>query len=661
MKTMRPTAIAFLVTVGLFAQGWTPETSLQFQNVTSVTVSPDGAMTAWVQTKPVIETGKSEQLSHVWIASADGSRRVQLTRGDKSASAPQWTPDSKHILFTSARTPGSIQIYAIAVAGGEAEKLTEFKGTLGSFAISPDGKHVAFTGAEANPDDEKTKKEKRDMTVVDLPKGNQTLYAIPFSPDADGKRKQRKVVDAQDVRGKYHIVNFDWSPDAKQIAFSRWPATLFENWIKAEVSEVDVATGAVKDLATTTAAETNPQYSPDGKFIAITRSVGPKPRWAFENRIALITRGGNGEVRELPATYDAQPNIIGWAKDSSKIFFSESKRTRNYIGAMPIDGPPTTFFETARGVFNANLNSSGTHFGMSFETAEEASEAYTMPVGGTTIMKRVSRANIDIPKPAMGRTEAVKWKSKDGLDVEGLLTYPVGYQQGQKVPLILNIHGGPTGVFSESFTGRFNLYPIAAFASKGYAVLRPNPRGSSGYGKQFRFANYDDWGGKDFEDDQAGVDKLIADGIADPDKLAIMGWSYGGFMTSWTITQTKRFKAAVVGAAVTNLWSFTGTADIPGFIPDYFSGEPWDNFESYRQHSPITHIKNVVTPTLVLHGEADDRVPVGQGYEYYNALKRQGGVAKMVVYPRQPHGPREPKFVLDIMQRHIDWVEKYVR
>ena len=150
-------------------------------------------------------------------------------------------------------------------------------------------------------------------------------------------------------------------------------------------------------------------------------------------------------------------------------------------------------------------------------------------------------------------------------------------------------------------------------------------------------------------------------GVADPDRLAIMGWSYGGYMTSWTITQTKRFKAAAIGAGVTNLWSFTGTADVSGFIPDYFGGEAWDNFEAWKKHSPITYIKGVTTPTLILHGEADDRVPVTQGYEYYNSLKRQGTLAKMVVYPRQPHGPREPKFVLDIMQRHVDWVEKYVR
>lgn len=656
---MLPAAIVFLACgatlLAQAPQSWTPEFTLQFQNVTSVTVSPDGKMAAWVQTKPVVEAEKSEQHSQIWVGMTNGSRRYQLTRGEQSASNPQWSPDSARILFTSSRGGASAQIFSITVAGGEAEKLTEFKGSISGFAISPDGKTLAFTGAETNADEEKAKKEKRDMRVVDRPTDSHTLYSISVAADADGKRKQQKMVDA-----KYHIVNFDWSPDSRSIVFERWPATKFENWFKADVSEVDVTSGVVKDLAATSAAESSPHYSPDGKYVAMTRSSA-KPKWAFENRITLIARA-NGEARELPATYDEQPRIIGWSRDSSKVFFGESKRTRNYIGAMPVDGPPAVFFETARGVFTADLNATGTHFGMTFESPDTAAEAFVMPVeGSASAMKRLSQANVNIPKPAMGRTEAIRWKSKDGLEIEGLLTYPVNYEKGQKVPLILNIHGGPTGVFNESFTGKSALYPIAVFASKGYAVLRPNPRGSGGYGKQFRFANYNDWGGKDYEDDQAGVDKVIEMGVADPDRLAIMGWSYGGFMTSWTITQTKRFKAAVVGAAVTNLWSFTGTADIPGFIPDYFGGEPWENFETYRKHSPITYIKNVVTPTLILHGEADDRVPVGQGYEYYNALKRQGGIAKMVVYPRQPHGPREPKFVLDIMQRHVEWVEKYAR
>jgi dipeptidyl aminopeptidase/acylaminoacyl peptidase len=274
---------------------------------------------------------------------------------------------------------------------------------------------------------------------------------------------------------------------------------------------------------------------------------------------------------------------------------------------------------------------------------------------------QVSRANRDIALPLIGKTEAIRWKSKDGLEIEGLLTYPANYETGKRYPLILNIHGGPTGVYGETFIGGFGPYPIAALAERGFAVLRPNPRGSGGYGKDFRFANYNDWGGRDYEDDQAGVDKVIEMGVADPDRLGIMGWSYGGFMTSWTITQTNRFKAAAIGAGVTDLWSFTGTSDIPGFIPDYFGGEPWAAFTSWTKHSPITYIKNVKTPTLLLHGEADERVPVSQGYEYYNALKHQGALAKMVVYPRQHHGPNEPKFIMDIMQRHIDWMEKYVR
>ncbi len=192
-------------------------------------------------------------------------------------------------------------------------------------------------------------------------------------------------------------------------------------------------------------------------------------------------------------------------------------------------------------------------------------------------------------------------------------------------------------------------------------MLRCNPRGSGGYGRDFRFANMNDWGGMDYGDLMAGVDHAIAMGVADPDRLAVMGWSYGGFMTSWVVTHTHRFKAAAVGAGVTDLWSFTGTTDIHSFLPDYFSGEPWTNFDGYYNHSPMAFVKGVTTPTLILHGEADARVPTSQGYEFYNALTRQGVTTKMVVYPRTPHGPREPKFLLDIMQRHLEWVDRYLK
>jgi dipeptidyl aminopeptidase/acylaminoacyl peptidase len=641
-----------------FAQapgGWTPEFAMQFKTVGAVIPSPDGSRVSWTETQSIMEPERSETLTQIFLANADGSHRVQLTRGEKSGTAPSFSPDGRYVYFESPRS-GKMNVYRIAVTGGEAEMLTDFKGNLAVYALSPDGKTVAFTGYEPPADEEKTKKEKRDWRVVDANPANLSLYLIPAEAGEDGKRAQRKLTD-----GSRHVDAFAWSPDSRAIAFSHQPTPSADDWTRGDLAEVEVVSGKVRAIAATNAAETAPVYSHDGKYLAYLASSDP-PHWGGESRIMLVSRETGGS-RALPASYDEQPQLLGFTADSSRLLFLEARHTRTAIYAMPLDGPPRPVFETEKGVIGtagARLNPAGTYLGLPIESASEPVEAYVMKVSGGTPI-RVSRTNMDLPKLPIGRTEVVRWKGPDGFDIEGLLTYPAGYEQGKKYPLILNIHGGPTGVFSETFTGRGALYPIAVFAARGYAVLRPNPRGSSGYGRTFRFANYNDWGGKDYQDDQAGVDHAIAMGVADPDRLAVMGWSYGGFMTSWTITQTHRFKAAVVGAGVTDLWSFTGTSDIPGFLPDYFGGEFWTRFETFQKHSPISFVKNVTTPTLVLHGEADVRVPTSQGYEFYHALKREGVTTRMVVYPRQQHGPTEPKFILDIMQRHLDWVDQYVR
>jgi dipeptidyl aminopeptidase/acylaminoacyl peptidase len=259
------------------------------------------------------------------------------------------------------------------------------------------------------------------------------------------------------------------------------------------------------------------------------------------------------------------------------------------------------------------------------------------------------------------RKEPLRWKGADGMEMEGLLVRPAGASPGRKVPLLTIVHGGPAGVFSNGFNVRRGVYPVQLFAQAGYAVLLPNPRGSGGYGEVFRKANLRDWGEKDYEDILAGVDALIDSGLADPGRLGIMGWSYGGFMTSRVITKTKRFKAASVGAGVTDTISFTGVADIPPFMRSYFGAWPWEDPALYASRTAIYNARGITTPTLIQHGEADARVPISQGWELYVALKEQGVPVEFVTYPRQGHGITEPRLIKDAMRRNLDWFERWIK
>jgi len=627
---------------------------MQVQSVGPVIPSPDGKLVAYAQTRAVMEPETSQLRTHIFLARADGSDRFQLTQGDKGATSPSFSPDGRYVYFLSKRT-GKSNLFRIPVDGGEAERLSDWKGSIGDYMVSPDGKWIAFSARKESKKKKEAKKEKRDWTVVDRDPKNLSLWLIPAEEDEDGKREPKQL-----VKESYHITGFDWSPDSRFLAFSHQPRAKANAFVKSDIAEVAVETGEVKDLAATPASEDSPRYSPDGRYLAFRRSTVPV-RWADDVRLIVLNRADNS-LREMPDTYDRQPRLLGWTADSAKLLFTEVKRTKGVIFATPLNGAPEILYQPSRGtVTSARMNRTGSFLGLAREALDEPSEAFVMPVNGGGEPVRVSSANLDLPKLPLGKTEVIRWKSTDGLEIEGLLTYPVGYQEGKRVPFILKIHGGPTGVFVETFLGRRGLYPLAAFAARGWAILRANPRGSSGYGRKFRFANYNDWGGMDYQDLMKGVDHVIEMGVADPDHMAVMGWSYGGYMSSWVITQTNRFKGAVIGAPVTDLVSFTGTSDIPDFLPDYFSGEPWQKPESYRKHSPLTHVENVKTPALILQGGSDIRVPVSQGYEYYHALKRLGVTTKMVVYPRQPHGPREPKFQLDIMKRHLDWIEKYVR
>ncbi len=642
--------LVLLVPAVLSAQ-WTPELSMKVKTVSAAVPSPDGRLAAWTQTWPVMDGEKSEMLTHVFLAHADGSGRVQLTRGEKSANAPAFSPDSAWIFFASERS-GKRNLYRIAVDGGEADAITNWTGTLGAYAVSPDGRWVAFTGRESDTAEETAKRQKLDFRVVDENPKNFALWMVPVEPDLHGKRPVKKVAG-----GPYHVGAFDWSPDSRKIAYETRPTPDADDSRKSDIFEVAVETGRVRPLADTAAPESQPRYSPDGRSLAYVKGTEAAKR-IDGSRIALLSLA-DLKSRELPASPDESPAVAGWAKD--RLLFSEPRGTRAVLYAMPVDGPPAVLFQPARGTFGFGVavNRSGTHVGLTMQTSDQPVEAYLMEVASPKPV-RVSAANQDLPKQPIGDTRVIRWKAKDGKEIEGLLTLPVNYAQAKRYPLILNIHGGPAGAFGETFVGNSGLYPIASFAARGWAVLRANPRGSTGYGLAFRSANVDDWGGGDYQDLMAGVDHVIEMGVADPNRLAVMGWSYGGYMTNWVITQTTRFKAAAAGAGLSNLISMWGTNDIPSVLDDYFEGTWYEQPQRYIRMSPLAHVDKVTTPTLILHGEADVRVPTTQGYEMYSAIKRKGVPCEMVVYPRQPHGPNEPKFVLDIMHRHLDWVAKYI-
>jgi dipeptidyl aminopeptidase/acylaminoacyl peptidase len=670
MKNLITLFVASLFLNAAIAQNtWTAEKIMQYKNITGTNISPDGKHIAYVVRVPFMEGEKSEYNDQIWIAAVDGSFNLQYTRGEKSSSAPQFSPDGKQVAFLSNRVDNKNQVFIMRLMGGEPEQITSTKTGVASYKWSPDGNRIAYLMKDPDTkEEEKMKKEKNDVILVDKNYKYNHLYTVTVATDKEGKRTTKQLTS-----GTYHVNDFDWSPDGSTLAFSFAPnPKINDAGLESDISTIPADSGKVTSLVKRPGVDVSPVYSPNGKWIAFQSSGGQPERVGLSDVYKVAATGG--DLIELQKTPDRNANIVGWAQDGTHLFISENYKTSQVLLALPSSNtvkiPKGDYmaYSDSKLPIITSLKGSGNSFSVSragklsytFEDSDTPKEVFTAGLKGEN-NKKISNVNADFNAPPIGKTELVSWKSKDGLVIEGLLTYPIGFEKGKKYPIVLQIHGGPAGVFSQTYTGAPSIYVTQYFAQKGFIVLRPNPRGSSGYGKEFRYSNVRDWGFGDYQDLMTGVDYVLAMGIADANKQFVMGWSYGGYMTSWVVTQTDRFKAASMGAGLPNLVSMVTTTDIPDYIVAHAGGkEFWEEYEEYEKHSAIYQIKNAKTPTQVIHGANDLRVPFTQGQEFYNALKRKGVDTEMVVYPRTPHGPQEPKLLIDVTPRIMTWFEKYL-
>jgi dipeptidyl aminopeptidase/acylaminoacyl peptidase len=615
-------------------------------------LSPDGTQVLYAVSEADLKQGRYN--TDLWMVPFAGGTPVKLTNAPGRDDTPRWSPDGKKVGFVSDRD-GKPQIWLISPTGGEATKLTDSKTGMRDFAWSPDGTQIAYTAREPDTEAEaKRKKDKAEVIVVGKEKMDH-LYVIPAGGGAS----------RQLTHGNFSVLNFSWAPDGKQIAYAAAPSPRAEDVFRSDLYVLPAAGGKPRTLVKRAGMDHLPKWSRDGKTIAFISGDG-NADWLENTAVCLVPAEG-GTPRNVSQKFDGRIGSCEWAADGETIYFAANYRaTRQLFALSPQTGDVRPLTSGDRLHDGYSLSRDGRRIAFLIEDPTTPREVYASSLPELR-PQRLTTTNPQLGGIALGKVESFRWKSFDGLQIEGLLIRPVGYKAGTRYPLLTYLHGGPALQFAHGFSVyppgpmQGSRYPVHVLAGQGYAIFCPNPRGSASYGRKFRLANVRDWGGGDYKDILSGVDHLIAQGLADPERLGVMGWSYGGYLTSWVITQTNRFKAASAGAGVTNLSSMYGETDIPTFLERYFKGLPWNERELYARHSPMTHVGNVKTPTLIQHGEKDERVPLAQSQELYAALKRNGVPVEFVIYPRQSHNPTEPRLQVDVLRRNVEWFNRWLK
>lgn len=638
---------------------WTPKQIIHYPLIEHVDMEPSGERILFTVRTAYLTNEASEFRNQIMCTTPVDAEAVPLTFGE-GATAPRWSPDGRRLAFLRKTPDGKMGVWVMSANGGEAWPLTgvanNVRNDVTGFRWSHDGLQIAFLCVPYDEAKEKRRKGRDDVLHWRVDYDFAHLFVVPV---AEAGAPLPPV--CQLTHGRYMVLSFEWSPDGQRIAFTHRPTPLLDSWPQSRLATIatDGREKELLDVGALTSWTALLAYSPDGRWIAC--DVGTEGgAWPYASRVMLFPTAGGAPIALANVT-DEQPKVLGWAPDGQAVYVLNQQGFASQLVALPVDGGAAQTLITGEHHFEVvHINRAG-QAALVMQNFAEINSVYRANLSDHTTVaaadKVVQPPAKHYPQGPLPQIKLLRWQTPDAFDIEGILYLPHDYDenQGQKLPLLLHIHGGPMGVFQRQFAGYPYYYTPAALCERGIAVLRCNPRGSSGYGKHFRFANLHDWGGGDYRDLQQGIDQVLALGIADPERLGICGWSYGGYMTSWTISQTQRFKAASIGAAVTNATSFNGTADIPSFIPNYFGMEAWEDPAFYAARSPIAHVQHIQTPSIIQHGDADIRVPLEQGLQIYNALQRRGVPVEMYIYPRQGHALNEPRLLADALQRNLEW------
>ncbi len=633
----------------------TVDDALDMVSVGSAQISPDGSWILYSQRK--LDWDENEYDTEYWAAPTDGSEPYRYI-GEDGGSGFQFSPQGRWLSFRRPVGEGpsrTQQIFVMRTSGGEAIQLTKHKTSVASYRWSQDESKIFFQADDAKPDSIRTEERKgADAIFVDEgPNGQsadqwQNLWVFDVA-----SKEERQITDQ-----RFFVGSWDVSPDGERIAMTARYTNRRNDADKNEIYLADVATGELRQLTDNGAPEGGVSWSPDGSGFLFT--AADDQAWMNRNTKLWWMDAESGEHRLLSGGFEGSPSNPTWSPDGSAIWFNGQVGTNTNLYALDLGSGRIEQVTDREGTLSvASWSKDRSAYAYTLSDYRTPSDIWVGYTDGRPA-KQLTDANPQVKDFLLAEMEVVDWESVGDFTIEGLLHTPPGRDAGESVPLMLNIHGGPAGVFANSWSPRYHIY-----AGLGYASLSPNVRGSRSYSDRLREGNTvqegDGIGFGDFQDLMTGVDALIEQGVADPDRMGVRGWSYGGILGGWTITQTDRFKAASIGAGVYDWTSEYG----PGFNNDvrlwHIGGTPWDNPEAWRNQSALTHVADVTTPTLLIHGINDTTDTEQQSMMFFTALKDIGKApARYLRFPREPHGFREPRHQRIRDVEEIRWMQLHV-